>query len=163
MSIPSANSSELKAIYLTDEGMSFLEGVRLLWTSYRNYTTSLQGGTEVGPVPTVPYKKPISGESCDWNIGISKNSINNRNGPSNYHERRSNVFPLSQTFSQLRLSQNIVVRDEADMELLSEYTFFLLASPVTTSALSFMQHSTISVKLNEDHSMELNLLNIMRE
>ncbi|KAF5706317.1 hypothetical protein FMUND_11682 [Fusarium mundagurra] len=159
-----ANSSELKAIYLTDEGTSFLGDVRLPWTSYHNYSTSLQGGTAVGAVPIVPHNKPITSESCDWNIGIGENSMNNTNGSSNRHERGSGAIPLSPAFSQLHPSRNIVVHDEADMELLSEDPFFLLASLFTTSALSFMQLlNYLSVSINEDHSMEVDLLDIKLE
>ncbi|PNP75785.1 hypothetical protein FNYG_10863 [Fusarium nygamai] len=78
--IPPVNRSELKAIQLTDEGTSFLEDVRLPWTSYRNCDTSLQGEFVVGTVPIGPYNNPITAESCDWNIGISDNSMKNRKG-----------------------------------------------------------------------------------
>lgn len=44
MSSPSANSSALKDIYLTDEGTFFLGGVRLPWTSYHSYTTLYKAG-----------------------------------------------------------------------------------------------------------------------
>ncbi|KAF5656576.1 hypothetical protein FCIRC_13585 [Fusarium circinatum] len=101
------------------------------------------GRTAVGTVPIVPYNKPITAESCDWNIGISENSI---------------------TFSQLHPARNSVVHDEADMELLSEDPFFLLTSLFTTYALSFMQLlNYLSVSINEDHSMEVDLLDIKLE
>ncbi|KAF5629910.1 insecticidal toxin complex [Fusarium tjaetaba] len=158
------NKASWAAIYLTDEGTSFLQDVRLPWTSYHNYSTSLQGGTVVGTVPIVPYNKPITAESCDWNIGISESSMNNRNGSSNRHERGSDAFPLSPAFSQLHPSRSIVVHDEADMELLSEDPFFLLASLFTTSALSFMQLlNYLSLSINEDHSLEVDLLDIKLE
>ncbi|KAF9765339.1 hypothetical protein IL306_002427 [Fusarium sp. DS 682] len=171
------NKASWVAVYLTDEGNSFLEDVSLPWSSYHNGATSLQSGTAVGTVPIVPYNKPIIAEAyqCqpasrqprpDGGMGHPLSSENSSNDQdiSDGHGRRISVSPSPQSFGQLHPPRNIIVHDKADMDLLSEDPFFLLASLFTTSALSFTQLlNYMSKSINKDRSTEVDLIKVKLE
>ncbi|OQU96853.1 hypothetical protein CLAIMM_02878 [Cladophialophora immunda] len=132
-----ANRSPWVAVYLTDQGTSLLDGIRLPWTDYHSGATTLNSGTPIGTVPIVPYNAPITSEPFHRRLAARQSSREGSPSPLPSPDNKTSINGPS--FSQLHPLRNIVVHDETDMQLLSEDPFFLIASLFTTSALSFVQ------------------------
>ncbi|KAI1740717.1 hypothetical protein F4680DRAFT_417589 [Xylaria scruposa] len=159
-----SNKSSWVAIFLTDQGKSILEGVRLPWTNYHSGANFLKRGTAVGTVPIVPYNAPITSSPLDYGRAscCPPSEADTLYFSNNNNDNNNNMAAAS--FSQLHPPRSIVVYDEIDMRLMSEDPFFLLASLFTTSALSFVQLlNYLSVSIAECRSTNIALLNVALE
>lgn len=160
------NKSPWVAVYLTDQGKSLLEDVRLPWTTYHSGITSLKSGTAVGTVPIVPYNAPITTKRFDQSLAARYLSHQADSCDNNQSSNGSgnNGFTSATSFSQLHPPRNIVVHDQTDMQLLTEDPFFLLVSLFTTSALSFTQLlNYLSISIAECRNTEIVLLDVKLE
>ena len=115
-----------------------LNNTRLPWTSYSS------SGTPIGTLPIVPYNAPLTQSQLE------------------YQGRRDSQETEcgSRSSGQFHPLRNVVVQDNIDMRLLSEDPFFLLASLLTTSALSFVQLlNYLSESIAECRTINTALLN----